>query len=291
MTRHLPILALYCLLSLALGCVADSYKYGTGQEFKGSPVYVDQANVVTHGEPNRTVDRLEKVIQSPRRFVNRFLRREVTNPHEETEKRDQSLKFATEYLAVNGLGDVYIDVGCYDPSTQWQRLKSNQSIRPIWKYTGGTLNWIRYSLLPLRAFHNDRYDPYSNTLSLNSANSASAIYEAAQAKEYHQNRRVGIGGYAMLQNVPFVPLMHHANTSNDALTYTEHHLDGMLLDDVHMHSYSMLGTVAVSETLSVVPLPSDAPIVTGPLLRVGGRILGRSTGSQVSRQRQEIPLR
>lgn len=206
------------------------------------------------------------------------------NPETRLQQREQAIQLASNYLVANGLEDVRLEVREYDPSEQWQRLKDNREIRPIWKYTGGTANWLRYTLLPARVFQSDRYDPFTNTLHLNSDDLANTIYETAQAKEFRRSRLIDRGSYAMLQYVPFVPVVHHSRVASDALTFSQHHLDGSLTSELYPLSYSRIGSTVISETLSVVSLSPNAPIYSGPVLRGAGGIVGRSVGVQVARQ-------
>ena len=78
----------------------------------------------------------------------------------------------------------------------------------------------------MRAFHTDHFDPYTNTLHLNSAQPLQSLFESASAKEFRKSRKlgnleIGTGGYAMLQNVPFVPLAHNIQAGTDVLTYAD----------------------------------------------------------------------
>jgi hypothetical protein len=266
-----------------MGCVSNSYRYGVTPSLSHSQPFVsDSPNPISRGGIDPQVDRIESFVQSPKKFFRKISRRPALDPADGERQQESALKLAKEYLATNGLNDVYIDVRVYEPREQWDRLKSNQEVRPIWKYTGGTLNWLRYSILPLRVFHADYYDPFTNTLNLNSTRPIEALYEAALAKEYRSHRPLSVGTYAMLQYVPFVPLYHHSKASSDVLTFSEHHLSGEFSDDLFPLAYSRLGSAVVSETLSVVTLSPKAPNIPGPLLRVVGGTAGRSTGKTIA---------
>ena len=233
------------------------------------------------------LDRIEAFVQSPKKLFRKISRRPDLDPTVEARQQEEAVNLAAEYLAANGLDDVHINIRVYQPREQWTRIRSNEDIRPIWKYTGGTLSWLRYTILPMRAFHSDNYDPFTNTLNLNSASSSKALYESALAKEFQRHRRFGVGAYAVLQYVPFVPLYHNARASSDILTYSRHHLEEEFTDELYPLTYSRLGSTAVSEALSVVTLSPNAPILTGPLLRLAGGTVGRSTGTTMAKQQQD----
>lgn len=270
-----------------MGCASDTYNYGVNPgAITNRPLVSESHNVISRGGEHPRVDRLESVVQSPRKFIRKLTRRPALDPDDEERRREEAVKLAEDYFSVNGLDDVFIDVRVYEPHEQWQRLQSNQAIHPIWKYTGGTLGWLRYSVLPFRAFHTDRYDPFTNTLNLNSDRPIEALFESGLAKEFQKNHRLGVGTYAMMQYIPFVPLYHNAKAGSDVLTFAQVHLDGENSDEVFPLTYSRIGETVVSETLSVVTLSADLPFFTSPLLRIAGRTAGRTTGMSIVKQKQ-----
>lgn len=272
----------------SVGCISDAYRYGIdAASSQAQPLAHESTNPISHGVAQPKVDKIESFVQSPKTFFRKLARRPALDPKDEEEQRAAAVDVATKYLAANGLNEIFIDVRVYQPREQWERLKSNEDIKPIWKYTGGTLGWLRYSILPLRALRSDHYDPFTNTLNLNSTQVSKAIYESALAKEYQRHRQMGVGAYAILQYVPFVPVYHNAKATSDVLTYSEHHLDGELTDELYPLTYSRLGSTVVSESLSVVTLSPNAPIFTGPLLRVAGGTAGRSTGTTLARNKKD----
>jgi hypothetical protein len=128
-------------------------------------------------------------------------------------------------------------------------------------------------------FRSDHFDPFTNTLSLNSDNPARAIIESARVKEFQRERLIGPGAYATLQ---FVPLIHETRAASDALGYSQHHLQGRLLDQLYPLAYARIGTAVVSETLSVFTLSPGTPFLVQPLLIGSGNLAGRSIGRWMS---------
>lgn len=284
-----------CCLLLPLGCVSSTYHYGLSRsEASRQPISRESQARVNIGGPSPRLDRIESVVQSPRRLLRKVFRRPEISPTTELHLRTEATQEAERFLSANGISDIDIDVRVYDPKLQWQRLRSNDQISPVWKYTGGTASWLRYTLLPMRAFRTDHYDPYSKTLHLNSARPMRSLFEAASVKEHERQRQIasleiGSGTYAMLHYVPFVPLLHDAKTSSDLLTYANENLGEQADEELYPTVYSQLGRTAVSEALSVVSLTPDAPFFTEPLLRVGGSIAGRLVGRVAFNQ--QSPLR
>ncbi len=274
-----------------LGCASDSYRYGLDNSaLPNQPISEESSATLLVGGEKPRIDQIEKIVQTPRRMIRKLFRLPTPDPDEAELQREQAVYLADGYLASNGISDLNIDVRVYDPKLQWQRLKENDQIAPLWKFTGGTVGWLRYTILPMRAFHTDHYDPFTNTLHLNSARPLQALYESSLAKQYRKQRHlgpaeIGTGAYAMLQYVPFVPLYHNAKASSDVVTFAHVHLNQDLENEIYPMVYSRLGSTAVSETLSVVSVSPSAPFYTTPLLRVTGGIIGRLTGKAVLLER------
>lgn len=283
--RLVLVAVLLTCLVLSLGCVHDTYRYGGGGHaavLSGPSVSAASLppNPVLVGSENPRLDRIEAVLQKPRRWIRKLAGRADPNPDSIAKDRAHALELAQEFLAANELHDVNIDLRVYQPRRQWARLRANPNVRPIWKYTGGAVNWLRYTLVPMRVLQADYFDPFTNTLSINSADPHKVLFEAAVAKEFHNHRNLGVGAYAMLQYVPFVPVYQTARASSDALTYSRCHLDGEFDRDLYPLAYSRVGSAAVGEVLSITDISPNAPRLLAPVLRisaaVAGRMLGRS---------------
>lgn len=265
------------------GCVSDHYRYGLEREGAAEPLSGSaQSLTVAFGQPPAHLARLEKVVQLPRQVVRQLSGRRPLEPEEELAGRAAAVSLAEEYLLANGLEDLNIDVRIYDPGEQWRRLRSNDRMHPLVRYTGGTLGWLRYTLLPRTVFRSDHYDPFTRTLSLNSDHPARAILESARVKEFNRDRWIGPGAYAMLQSAPLFPLLHESRAASDALTFSEHHLEGDWQDQLYPLAYARIGSAAVSEALSVVTFSPGTPLFVRPLLIGSGNLTGRSVGRWMS---------
>lgn len=280
------------MVGLISGCARPTYQYGLTAESTVSdiPCECEFENPISIGGDHPFVDRIEKFVQSPRRLITR-IRSGNEQSGEATASQAGETSFqtavdvSTAYLRSNGLDDVHIDVRRYEPREQWRRLQQNDRISPVWKYTAGSLSVLSYTVLPRRAFRIDSYSPYTNTLSLNSNREANAIFAAAEAKAYRDQRLPGV--YAVLQKAPIFPLAHTAKVSSDVLSYIHANEDWQLADEVYPRAYSKIASSAVSEALFFVPLPADLPPVTAPLTRVAGISLGRATGKWVAEKQRD----
>ena len=232
-------------------------------------------NTVTAGGSHPQVDQFERFVQTPRQLAYAAMNKPTLTEWERQNNWASSVGMAQEYLSQNGLYDVAIDLRNYDPQLQWQRLQQNPRIGPLWKYTGGVVDWTLYTLLPGRALRRDRYSPFTNTLSINSDSPERALYEAASAKEFHQHE--WLGTYAAIQVAPVVPLVHHAKVGSDVLTYS--HVTGQdeLTRELFPRTYSRMGGAVVSEALFFVPL-ADGNFLVSPAAQLVGRVAGQAAG-------------
>jgi len=72
----------------------------------------------------------------------------------------------TEYLEDNDLDSVLVRVNQYDPLGEWQRLVANKRLGAGWRYTVGTFELVKYTVLPGRLLGGDWYNPYTNTVNI-----------------------------------------------------------------------------------------------------------------------------
>ncbi len=287
---RLRCLMLASMIGILAGCARDQYFYGIQAHgtLQQTPCEWETINPIAVGGEHPTIDKLENFVQGPKNF---FLRlradhdRELFSPEQ---LRQQAIGLTQQYLAENGLHDVCIDARRYEPIEQWQRLKANDRVAPLWKYTAGTLDVIGYTLLPKRALHADVYSPFTNTLSINSTEPTKALYQAARAKEYRKQR--WLGTYAVMQRAPVAGLIHHANAATDVLTYAQVNQRSELTRELYSCTYSELGTAAVSDALFMVPLSTDAPTMATPVARLMGRATGRWMGKLVLKREEKKAL-
>ncbi len=128
------------------------------------------------------------------------------------------------YLEENELQDVLIRVNQYDPKGEWRRLRQNDRLAPGYKYTMGMLSLAGYTLFPGRVFGGDEYNPYTNSLYINSDVAAIALHEAAYAKDIHA--RWFPGTYAFVNEVPMLAMWRHTYGVNDVLGYARVNVAG-----------------------------------------------------------------
>jgi hypothetical protein len=122
-----------------------------------------------------------------------------------------------EYLHANDLHNVKVRLNQYAPGGEWSRLFQNRDVSLLWRMTAGVLTVAFETLLPQRLFGGDRYNPFTNTVSLSSDLRPIALHEGGHAKDFAGAPLKGT--YAVLRMLPIVPLFQEGKATSDALGY------------------------------------------------------------------------
>jgi hypothetical protein len=137
---------------------------------------------------------------------------------------------------------------------------------------------VSYSLLPGRVFGGDEYNPYTNSLYINSDVPAIALYEAALAKDVHGHKMPGT--YAVLSGLPGVAIVRRSHEVGDVLGYARARNDWQTEREAYHVLYPQVGAETASLAGPVVPVWWAMP-----LLGVGGAAAGHVTGRMAAAHR------
>ncbi len=280
--------AILFLFALASGCASKTYRFGNpSNPFPNATSSTNSPPqlLVTVGGEHPRLDRLEKVVHYPAKKFEQWFRKPAQPAPNHDELREQALAMSQEYLLLNNLYEVKIDVREYSPSEQWKRLKANKSIHPFWKYTTGTLHHVEYCLLPGRVLRRDSYNVFTNTLSINSIQPEQSLYAAGTAK-YMLSKRYP-GAFASACHLPIVPLYRDCYVANDVLSYARFREDWRTEKLLYPQIYGSFGSDLVSQATSLVPGFAYLPFYVKPVLTMGGRVGGSATGNVVLKQREK----
>lgn len=217
------------------------------------------------------MDRMRQVAIFPQRLFCRDSTRldpELSGPHRER---------LAEYLRQNDLADVRVLVNQYDPYGEWRRLQANDRISPAWRYTAGLFSLAGYTVLPGRVFGYQHYNPYTHSLSVNSDRVASAVYEAACAKQIQGSRLPGT--YATLSRLPGISLWQTSHAVNDVLGYAALEEDWELEHEAYHECFPRIASGVIAPAQFFV-----TPAI-GMVMMVSGGAVGRLVGSMVESRR------
>lgn len=264
---------LFVCLICVLGCRSTPYQYG---QFHAEGIEPPPL-IVEHGEADEKLDKLRDIARFPSRLFR--LGREV----DEAEEARQAEEQVAEYLEQNDLTDVYVAINQYEPRDQWRRLRENERVGAGWRYSLGALSVVGYTLLPGRVFGRDSYNPYTNTLSVNSGNSTQALFEAAYAKDVHA--RNNPGSYVAISSLPGLSLARQTRATSDVVGYLQAQEEW----DLEVRSYPQLYARIGSSSANIAG--PFVPSLVNPVLGLGGRIAGHAAGRLIADQRdREIQL-
>ena len=243
------------------GCATVPYRYSRFH----SPEEDAQTEVVfDYGQPQKTLDNIAWFTGIWSRILS--LNSHVNN-HDLTDETRAKL---TAYLEENDLTDVLVRVNQYDPKGEWRRLRENRRVAAGWRYSAGLVSMAHYTLLPGRVFGGDTYNPFTNTLYINSDVSAVVLHEAAYAKDIHSQRLPGT--YAVFNELPVMSLWRHTKGVNDILGYARTNDDWTVERETYRVVYPQMGVHSMALTGTFVPFWE------GILFTVAGATAGHVTG-------------
>ncbi len=279
----------FLILASISGCVSDTYRYGISRK-ESLTRLPSTPNAIVVGGHHPNIDAMERMVQYPGKVIRKWFPSKHPEAQEARDLRQlQVVQSASDYLDDNGLSGVNIDVREYNPKAQWNRLKSNTRIAPLWKYTGGTFYHLGYCVFPGRAFGFDHYNGFTNTLSINSLSSASAVFQAGYVKKIYDQRYPGT--FIAMTFMPIVPIISDSSVSSDVLSYARAREDWKLEKELYPQAYGRLGAGVVSTGASLVPGGIVLPFYTKPFLTRAGSAAGAATGKAIAdnRERQLTP--
>ena len=252
------------------GCATIPYKYS---RFHSPEAAVQTEVVFDYGKPQKTLDSIAWFTGIWSRILS--LNSHVNN-HDLTDETRAKL---TAYLEENDLTDVLVRVNQYDPKGEWRRLQENHRVAAGWRYSAGLVSMAHYTLIPGRVFGGDTYNPFTNTLYINSDVSAVVLHEAAYAKDVHS--RTLPGTYAVFNELPVMSLWRHTNGVNDILGYARTNDDWTVERETYRVVYPQMGVHSMALTGTFVPFWE------GILFTVAGAAAGHATGQVAISIRQK----
>jgi hypothetical protein len=267
-------------LGMLPGCVQSRYYYGK-DEVARLPLQDDLSPSLLVGGPEPQLDQIESAVHWPSQAFHRWQSRMAESfpalrQRSPARSQDEAVEAAMAYLDDNGLHDVIVESRHHDPNEQWNRLQNNPTVHPMWKYTDGALRVGMYSLMPPRVFRVDTFNPYTRTLSINSGRPASAVYQAARAKEFASSPWPGF--YAASSYIPLVPVAQEIAATNDALTYAREKNDAELESDLYPWTYGWIASSALTGGLAITPELQNTPLIAAPLSNAAGLVSGSIAG-------------
>lgn len=166
---------------------------------------------IARGKPRPVVDAVGRLFGTANQLAlgNRLVDNHAISPATEHQ--------VVQYLQDQQLNSVLVRVNQYDPLGELKRTFVNRDIRPAWKFSVGSYNWLKYTLLPGRIMGGDWYNPYSQTLNMYSDVAPLAISRAAYAQDIQS--RANPGAYAAISEIPGLGLRHETVATQLAIDW------------------------------------------------------------------------
>jgi hypothetical protein len=93
-----------------------------------------------------------------------------------------TIRIMNDYLEDNELEALNIEFQTETPKDDWNRLEANTSINPLLKYSLGSFDWLSNKITKPSFWGRNYYDPYTNTMHINSNNNLEIMAEMSYAK-------------------------------------------------------------------------------------------------------------
>ena len=201
----------------ATACVSTPYEQPNTQvthyNERAKPLWSDANPQIAIGKPNAVLDAADWYW--PGSLLSKLILWDTKiDSHQVSEKTVNAID---QYLTENQLDAVKVRINQYAPRQEFKRLINNKAVGAGWRYSIGLLSWLNYTIFPGRFFGGDRYNPYTNTISIFSDLDVIGLHEGGHAKD--SMKRKYPGTYGFLYGIPGVPLYSEAKASNDAISY------------------------------------------------------------------------
>jgi hypothetical protein len=249
----------------ATGCVGDWSRRdppGGSSESSNGPL-------VERGKSRPVIDGIGWVVGIPSKII--LWDRRIDN-HRISPETEAAI---TQYVDDQELTETMVRINQYDPFDELRRLTTNRTVGWGWRYTFGAMAWLDETVFPGRIFGGDRYNPYTNTISIFSDAPAIAVKEGSRARDIR--RRSLPGTYATFNSLPLVSMWHESVATRYAFEYLHNDLPEAELEGYHLLCPAF-GAHFGSDLSSFTAVPNTIGAALGA---IPGHIVGRYEGQKL----------
>jgi len=196
---------------------------------------------------------------------------------------ESTLNLMADYIAKNDLQRVHLEFRTETSAGDWQRLKSNKMIHPIFRYSAGTVGLVETTLARTAFWGKNRYSPFTDTLHVNSDDPVGILSELANAKVLRDQKHPGT--YAFISKTPVLSAWNNSQKTSEMIAYARSKNDWDLEKSTYRKMYpGMFGGTSVVAAAFV-------PFYAAPLLDLGVAGAGLAIAEwQISIREKEIQL-
>ncbi len=225
---------------------------------------------VERGTPRPVIDGIGWVVGIPSKII--LWDRRIDN-HKISPETEAAV---TRYVHDLDLNDTKIRLNQYAPIDEWRRLTANRTVGWGWRYTLGVLTWADEAVFPGRIFGGDRYNAYTNTISIYSDAPAVAVKEGSRARDIRSRSLPGT--YAAVNSLPLVSMWHETVSTGYAMEYLQDELPESEREGYYL-LYPSYGAHLGSNLASFTPVPNT---IGAAIFAVPGHIVGRYEGNRMN---------
>lgn len=201
---------LMSMILLNVGCAGGVGRWAHRRDHHKSAEVCARPQI-ERGQRRPIIDGVGWVVGIPNKIILWDLRVDNHNISPDTER------VITQYVDDLGLAETKVRLNQYAPIDEWRRLRNNQKVGWGWRYTLGLLTWADEAIFPGRIFGGDRYNPYTNTISIFSDAPAIAVKEGSRARDVRS--RPMPGTYAAVNSLPLVSMWYDTVATGYAFEY------------------------------------------------------------------------
>ena len=197
-----------------------------------------------------------------------------------------TIRIMNDYLEDNELEALNIEFQTETPKDDWARLEANTSINPLIKYSLGSAYWLGNAITKPSVWGRNYYDPYTNTMHINSNNNLEIMAEMSYAKIIQRQSYPGL--YALGSKLPFISFWAQKQKTNEMIAYAKLKQDWELEKATIRKMYpGMLN--GSSKDIGRVAGLFFGPFYLRPAISVGGVLVGYTVAEwEISKRENEI---
>ena len=197
-----------------------------------------------------------------------------------------TIRIMNDYLEDNELEAINIEFQTETPKDDWNRLEANTSFNPLIKYSLGSAYWLSYAIIKPSVWGKNYYDPYTNTLHINSNNDLEIMAEMSYAKIIKRQNHPGL--YALGSKLPFISIWAQKQKTDEMLAYAKLKQDWELEKATIRKMYPGMLNGSSNDIARVAGL-FLGPLYLKPAINVGGVLIGYTVAEwEISQRENEI---
>lgn len=191
---------------------------------------------------------------------------------------DETVQLVRKFVQDENLEDLHIEWRNRDSAQEWKRIKENGRISPVVRYSAGSLHWTLANLRPSFLRPKTHYDPYSDTIYLQSNDAVPILAELAMAKTLRH--AVLPGGQAVASNLPVLSIYARVTVAREVQAFARK------MDDWELEKQSYRDLYPGLFSGSGVVTAAFVPFYAMPLIGLGGMAVGMVMGEAAIQMRE-----